>query len=199
MKTLPTPKGLLIVLCLAAFFTLAIAGCQDGLRFAPSEQQKQSAELTHALATKVNAQGAMPASPATVQLVEGTRAATAYIGRPAIPPNPEQFDTLASTANTDAQARPDIFTVADEGMSLIAELALFFGVGVTAVGGKKVIEWIMLAKQKSAALRQIITANELFKDRSSDKVLFKQTQNAVQSTATRKIVAVERIAPPAKS
>jgi len=193
MKSVPTPRSFLIVLCLVAVFALGFAGCTDALRFAPSEPQKQSAELTYLLAAKVNAEGAMPASPATVQLVEGTRAATAYIGRPAIPPDPEQFDTLASTANTDALARPDLFTVADEGLSLAAELAILFGVGGCGFGGKKVIEWLMLAKQKSAALKEIIAANELFKQKSAEQELFKQAQNAVQSVDTKKLVAIEKL------
>jgi len=143
-----------------------LCGCNDSLRFAPTESQKQAAELTHQAAVVDNQVGAVPACPTSRQLVSGTAAALAYIGRPKVPPDPLEFDSALSQAQADSVRRPavdDVFAAADQGLSLAAGLAILFGVGGAGFGGKKVLDWIAIASQKSKALEEIVKGGEAFK------------------------------------
>jgi len=92
-----------LLVAVALFF---VSGCENSLRFAPTEPQKQTAELTHELAVKVNAEGTQPQSPASEKLCEGTRAAVSYMGRAKTPPDPQRFDTITAQANQDAVKGP---------------------------------------------------------------------------------------------
>lgn len=169
-----------------------LCGCNDSLRFAPSESQKQTAELTHQAAVLVNETGAAPKTEPTMRLVRGTQAALAYIGRPKVPPDPLEFDSSVSQAQTDSAKRPtaqDVFAAADQGLSLAAQLAILFGVGGAGFGGKKVVDWLAIARQKNNALQEIITGNEKFLARENQQTIeqFKNAQ-AKQSPATRRLV-----------
>ena len=174
-----------LLLCALCSF---ICGCADILRFAPSEPQKQSAELTHNLACKINAEGAQRASPASQQLVEGTRAELAYIGRPASPPDASKFDTVTAAANTDAVKRPDPWKAADNMLNLAIGVSALLG----GVYGTKAVKFLNEAKQKSQALQEVITGNELFKDKAPPEsvAIFKESQETAQvSPETYGIVA----------
>ena len=180
----------LCVLCM-------LAGCNDSLRFAPTGSQKQTAELTHQAAVFVNANGAAPATEPTMQLVRGTSAALAYIGRPAVPADPLDFDSTVLQAGVDSAKRPavdDVFAAADQGLSLAVQLAILFGVGGAGFGGKKVIDWLAIARQKSKALEEIVGGCETFKSLASAAGkdanavdLFKTAQDN-QSPTTRRLV-----------
>ncbi len=189
---------ILFILC-ACVFMLFCGGCQGALRFAPTEVQKQSAELTHQVAAKVDAEGTAPHSPASQQLVEGTRAATSYIGRASIQPDPQQFDTTVSAANADAVKRPEVFTATEQGLSLAAELAILFGVGGTGFGGKKLLDWLKLARKKNKALEEIVAGNELFQahlksmGKTQEAEAFKEYQRSKQAGSTPLIVATVRV------
>lgn len=192
-----TAVSIILLVCLLC----ALAGC-DSMRFAPTEAQKQSAELTHALAAKINAAGTAPASPASQKLCEGTRASLAYTGRPSAPPDPEQFDTIAAQANTDAESRPtadDVFADVESGLSLAAELAILFGVGGAGVGGKKLLDWVRLARQKNQAFAETVRGNELLKDylkinnKAAELEAFKQFQQQSQLGKTPELVATMRL------
>lgn len=169
-----------VIILLLSSLVLGVFGC-EALRFAPKESQKQTTELTHFLAKKVNAQGTAPASPASRQLVTGTMAALTYTGRPATPPDPEQFDTIAAQANQDAMERPDPWEVADSVLEL--------GIGISAllggVYGTKAVKYLHQARMKSKALEEIIKGNELLKKNGGD---FK-TAHSKQSPTTKAIVA----------
>ena len=171
----------LAILCSFCFF----CGCQDSLRFAPTEPQKQAAELTHDLAVKVKAEGTAPGSPASEKLCEGTRVAVSYIGRPKIPPNPELYDTTVAQAQVDAAQRPDPWDVADSMLEL--------GIGISAllggVYGAKGVRYLKQAREKSKALQEIIQGNELFMDNAdaTAKSNFKQFQKK-QSISTKQLV-----------
>lgn len=157
-----------------------LGGC-EALRFAPKESQKQTAELTHSLARKVNTEGTAPASPASQQLVTGTMAALAYTGRPATPPDPDQFDTIAAQANQDALERPDPWEVADSVIEL--------GIGISAllggVYGTRAVRFLQQARMKSKALQEIVKGNELLKENGGN---FK-TAHRIQSPKTKALVA----------
>ena len=181
---------LLITLCLCAFVAM-FTGC-EAFRFAPKESQKQSAELTHALAKKVNFEGTAPASPASQQLVTGTMAALSYTGRPAAPPDPGQFDTIAAQANQDALERPDPWQVADSALEL--------GIGVCAllggVYGTKAVKYMQQAREKSRALQEIVQGNELFKQQVTQEneaaiVAFKEAHNQTQKSPSTKRIVTE--------
>lgn len=171
-------------------------GCEP-LRFAPTENQKITAELTYNLAQKVNTEGTASESPVTKKLCEGTRAAVLYIGRPKEPPAIEQFDTVAVSAQTDAIRRPeanDIFDTVEGGLSLAAQLAILFGMGGFGFGGKKLLDWLSLARKSSNALKEIVKGNELLKNQliggKDDAVIqaFKDSQKITQSSDTRVLV-----------
>lgn len=173
-----------------------LCGCTDSLRFAPTEPQKQTAELTHQAAIAINQTGTAPQTEATRQLVRGTQAALAYIGRPKVPPDPVEFSAYTTQAQADSVKRPaidDVFAAAEHGLSLAAQLAILFGVGGAGFGGKKVLDWIVLASQKSKALEEIIKGGEVFKAKASaigdSKAvdLFKMAQ-AGQSPQTKVLV-----------
>lgn len=196
------PKKMSFVLAAFAIFLLPIfiAGCQDSLRFAPSESQKQSAELTHTLAAKINAEGTEPGSPASQRLKEGTQAAVVYMGRPARPPSAEDFDTVAEQANQDAAERPDAWSVADN----VFELAIGVSALLGGVYGTRAVRCLKQAREKSQALKEIIEGNELFKGKvqsaagtakSAEEVLtdFKESQNTSQNVSTRRIIAETKI------
>lgn len=162
-----------------------LCSCSEPLRFAPSEPQKQIAELTHALAARINAEGTAPATPASQKLCEGTRAAAVYMGRPKTPPDPAQFDTVAARANTDALQRPDPWSVADNLLEL--------GIGISAlIGGAyglKGVQFLRQAREKSQALQEIVRNNELFKQQqSSRKADFDHIQQA-QSAETKVLIS----------
>lgn len=183
------------------FFTAILifaSGC-DSLRFAPTQSQKQIALKTHLNAVAVDSSGADPATPATKQLIDGTASSLAYTGMPANPDIADYQQTL-SQANADAARRPvidDVFEQVDTGLGLAAELAILFGAGGVGLGGKKLIDWITSARQKSKSLREIIDANELFKQKlnagakfTAEEViaLFKSSQKQKQSGKTPVIV-----------
>lgn len=176
---------ILLTLCLCVFVAFFFSGCQNSLRFAPTEPQKQAAELTHDLAVKVKAEGTAPGSPASEKLCEGTRAAVSYMGRPKTPPNPELYDTTVAQAQADAAQRPDPWDVADNMLEL--------GIGISAllggVYGAKGVRYLKQAREKSQALQEIIQGNELFMDNTdaTAKSNFKQFQKK-QSPATKRLV-----------
>jgi hypothetical protein len=121
----------LVSIALLVGLLVLLIGCEDGLRFAPSESLKQVAELTHDLAAKINAEGTSPGSPASERVMTGARASLLYMGRPKAPAEIEQFDTVTAQAITDAAKRPDPWQVADSALELgIGIAALFAGAAV---------------------------------------------------------------------
>ena len=173
------------------FLACILTGCSQPLRFAPSQSQKKVALDTYLTARDVDRAGAEPASPATGRLVEGARTALDYIGPPALPDIDDYAATLGR-ARTDAAKRPtagDVFAAADEGLSLASTIAIALGFGGAGVGGKKVIDWIRLAREKNKALREIVQGNEVLKAviRDADRTKFKSCHNN-QSPATKRIV-----------
>lgn len=190
-------KPLLIILLIAAL--LVIAGCQAGnpLRLAPSESQKQVALQASITARDVERQGTDPHSPAASQLAKATQVALSYTG---LPRNPliEDYDTTVAQAQQDASQRPtpgQVFEQIEGGLSLTAELAILFGFGGAGFGGKKVLDWLKLAREKNKALQEIVTGNELLKQNLTvlkipDAVkAFKDAQTTAQkSPATKRLV-----------
>jgi len=187
MKKASTCLWLVVWLCVCFALLVSSAGCNAvGVRFAPTEPQKQTAELTHDLAKIIATEGTDPGSEAAVKLVQGTRAGLAYAGRPATPANADQFETIAAQAHEDAIERPDPWKVADSLLEL--------GIGVAGVAGGayglKFAKYLQLARAKAKALEEVVKGNELLKKSmttNGEKELFKKVHGQ-QSAETRALV-----------
>jgi hypothetical protein len=181
------------LICFCVFLT----GCET-LRFAPSESQKQNAWLHNrtAAATSLTAQqeGTSQNLQALAQLGEKqSRAFVSYFGLPAELPQAQTTDgilsqannELAETAISESQLRPDGWKLADAMLEL--------GIGVSSVlggvYGAKAASLIGKAREKSRALQEIITGNELFKKQNASSVEAFKAAQSDQSPSTRKIVA----------
>lgn len=177
----------LIVTILAFVVLVLVGGCEEALRFAPSESIKQTAELTNQMARKINSEGTDAQSPASRQLIKGTQVALSYIGRPKEVPEPEQFDIITAQAQQDAEKRPDAWQMADSAIEL--------GIGVCAllggIYGTRAVKFLKDARTKSKALQEIVAGNELFKKTSESGMAstFTNSHNSAQSKETKKIVA----------
>ncbi|HIJ66799.1 MAG TPA: hypothetical protein HPP51_00750 [Planctomycetes bacterium] len=188
---------------LIPIFMLFAAGCGNPLRLAPTEAQKQIAWQTNQLARHVEAVGTEPESPTAKKLATGTEAGLNYTGLPQ-DLSATNFEALIETAKQDAYKRPTAEQALDEAdswLGLAGELAVLLGVGGAGIGGKKLADWIALARRKSKAIGEIIDGNEKFKKalKSLDKdgavkKAFGEAQNKSQkSVSTEKLVAQERV------
>jgi len=176
---------------------LLAMGCGQ-LRFAPGETQKQNAYLHHytvqagaARAHQENVSDTLQSL--TTHAARQSDAIMAYYGLPNELPAVSDIEDLLSKDNEEltAQARseaiqrPDIWQVTDGFLELGIALAGLLG----GVYGNKAVAALNLARQKSVALKEIITNNELFKQNNPQSAAaFKQAQQ-LQSDATRSLVA----------
>jgi len=174
-----------------------LTGC-DTLRFAPSEQQKQNAWLHNRTAIVAAETAKTEQASEQLQALTGlselqSRAIVSYCGLPKEFPKAETAEDilaqsnwqLAQSALAESAQRPDTWQVADSAIELaIAVCALLGGVyGTRAVG------FLKDARGKSAALKEIIAGNELFKKQNPAQApVFKEAHQA-QSPETRQIVA----------
>lgn len=167
---------------------LICGGCQDavGLRFSPTEVQKQSAELTNQLARKINNEGTEPQSPASKKLVDGTTASLAYTGRPNVAPDPDNFDTITTQAETDAVGRPDVAGTMDSIFQLGIGLATLLG----GAGGIKLAQGLRTMHAKAKGFTEVVTQNDFYKQIATPEEWekFKRAQ-AAQTPTTRQLVA----------
>ena len=169
---------------------LLMAGCQDGLRFAPSEPIKENAELTFQLAQQVDSEGTEPDSPAANQLVAGTQASLSYIGRPLQAPDFTDFETINQEAQIDAQERPDVGETVDSALELGIGICALFG----GVAGLKGVQFLGAARSKAKAFNELVKNNETFKKQASaEEWEAYKTAQAKQSKKTRKLVAEAKV------
>lgn len=175
---------------------MAVGGC-DTLRLAPSEVQKQNTYLHHKTVQNAALQAQAEESSATLQeltrqTTEQSEAIVAYYGLPEeLPPTNSIAEILSSdnqaltqTVQMEAVRRPDPWDVTDN--------LLEMGIGITGifggVCGARMLRYLQTARQKSAALREIVRGNELFKqNHPKAKTAFKQAQQ-LQSPATKQMV-----------
>jgi len=174
-----------------------VAGC-DSLRFAPNETQKQNAWLHNRTAAfsadTARTENTSEKLQALTRLGEiQSRAFTSYYGLPNQFPDADTTEDvltesnwqLADSAIQSGADRPDGWQVADSALEL--------GIGIFAllggVYGTQTVRFLKQAKAKSKALQEIITGNELFKQKNESSTdAFKQAQGN-QSTETRQLVA----------
>lgn len=180
---------------------LVCVGC-EGLRFAPSEQQKQNAWL-HNRTTLVAAETAKDENTseklkALTELSElQSRSFISYNGLPKELPQAETAEDilaqsnwqLAKTALIESSQRPDTWQVADSALELAIGICALLG----GIGGTKAVKFLNDAKAKSQALKEIIEGNELFKQQNESSVdAFKQAQQ-LQSPETKALVAEMKV------
>lgn len=194
MRQLPvSSKQLVMILMLA--MSVCCCGC-NGFRAAATEAQKENAWL-HGQVCAMAAETAVDEN-VSAQLCGLTNLAyqqsAAFVtdyGLPQSPSTAGDVETLlaegaavAQTAQIDAAQKPDMWTLADSAMELGVALAGLVG----GVYGVRVAGFLKTAREKSAALKEIVVGNELFKQlypEQSDR--FKEAQQK-QSPATKKIV-----------
>jgi len=175
---------------------LAMAGC-NGLRLAPSEQQKQNAWLhnrtTAVAAETARTEQASAQLQALTQLSElQSRSFTAYCGLPEEYPKAETSEQIlaesswqtANTALAQSADRPDPWEVADSVLEIGIGIAALFG----GVLGTRALKFLQTARTQGTALREIIQGNELFKQQNADQVWAFKAAQQNQSAETRQLV-----------
>jgi len=175
---------------------LVVGGC--GLRFAPTEAQKQNAYL-HAKTAQMAAvlaiqdgggetlRGLTTASAAQAEV------GMAYAGLPKELPATEtiedvlspESETITNQAHKDAVARPDPWDVTDN----LLEFGIALAGVVGGVYGVKVTAGLKTAKAKSEALRQVVTNSDLFMTQNPEQASAFKTSQASQTAETQQVVA----------
>jgi len=182
---------------LTVLVMLAVSGC-DGLRFAPSEAEKQNVYLHKRTVECAARQAERENSSADLQQLtqaaaNQSEAIVAHYGLPAVLPKTDSIEALVGAENeqvtaaarADAVERPDPWEVAD-GM---LELGIAVAGVVGGVYGSRAAAGLKLAQEKSRALREVIAGNELFKRQNPEAAgSFKEAQGG-QSPSTRTLVA----------
>lgn len=190
----PTRRAL--ASALLALASLSLAGC-NGLRFAPSETQKQNAWL-HNRTAAVAAETALAEQTsqelrALTKLSElQSRSFTSYCGLPKEYPQAENAEQIlgesnwqaATTALAQSAERPDPWQVADSALDVGIGICALFG----GVLGTRAVRFLQEARAKSQALKEIIQGNELFKTQNADQVAAFKAAQQNQSPETRQFV-----------
>ncbi len=197
-------KKLAVVVTVGMLFC---TGC-DGIRFSPSEEQKQNAWV-HNRTAEIASQTAQ-SEQASEKLQELTKlsetqseAFVAYCGLPEELPKAntaqdvlsESNKQLAATAIIQSKQRPDApaiwrglasggWDIADSTLELGIAIAGLFG----GAGAIRFASFLQQAKAKSNALKEIVLANEIFKKTNPDSAEAFKDAHKNQSPLTRQIV-----------
>jgi hypothetical protein len=197
MKMRKTKMVLAMVLAFCGSTLLTTSGC-EGLRFGPSEAQKQNAWVHNRTAvfasqTAQNEQTSEKLQELTKLSEAQSEAFVEYYGLPEELPKANTADDvlsesnrqLASTALIQSKQRPNAWDIADSTMELgIAIAGLFGGAGMV-----RLAKFLQDAKAKSNALKEIVLANEIFKKINPDAAeAFKDAQRN-QSQLTKQLVS----------
>jgi hypothetical protein len=177
-------------------------GC-EGLRFGPSEKQKQNAWVHNRTAaiisqTAQNEQASEKLQALTDLSQTQSQAFVAYCGLPQELPKAntaedilsESNKQLAETAITQSKQRPDAWDVADSTLELGIAIAGLFG----GAGAVRFAKFLYEAKAKSNALKEIVLGNEIFKKTNPDSAEAFKDAHAKQSPLTRQIVTEAKCA-----
>ncbi len=189
-------KSIIYSILITSILFVAV-GC-EAVRFAPGQLQKQNTYLHHkttlaARQTARNESSSVVLQALTAQAAQQSDAILAYYGLPKELPSINSIDELLSennksitaAAHAEAVQRPDLWQLADSVFELGVGLAGLLG----GVFGTRVLVALKTARQKSAALSEIVAGNELFKKQNSHATAgFKQAHQN-QSKATKTIVA----------
>ncbi len=196
MKKMAVVVTVGMLFCVGGSTLLTTSGC-EGIRFAPSEAQKQNAWVhnrTAAIASQTaqSEQSSDKLQELTKLSETQSRAFVAYCGLPEELPKAdtandvlsESNKQLAATAIKESGQRPNGWDIADSTLELGIALAGLFG-GVYAT---RITKFLQDAKAKSNAIKEIVLANEIFKKTNPDSAeAFKDAQRN-QSPLTKQIV-----------
>jgi len=191
-------KGRSCILMVVWIIVITTASGCDNLRFAPKEIQKQNAYLHNrtiqAAVVKSQKEESSPTLRKLISQAEKqSEVVLAYYGMPREIPDCQKVEDILNEENTsltnhayiEASQRPDPWDLADHLLEMSIALSGIAG----GVFGGKLMRSLKLARQKSQALREIITGNERFKQQNPvSTTSFKQAHQG-QSEATRTIVA----------
>ncbi|MHC4519903.1 MAG: hypothetical protein ACYTAS_15045 [Planctomycetota bacterium] len=197
MNTNVRRVGSLSIIVVIATVMSLIAGC-NGLRFAPSEQQKQNAWLhnrtTSMAAETARVEQTSPELQALTTLSEKqSRAFTSYCGLPKEYPQAETTAEvlsqsnwrLADTALAQSVERPDPWQVADSVLEIAIGVSALFG----GIYGTRAVRFLRDARSKSHALKEIVEGNERFKKQNETQTQAFKAAHGSQSPHTRQLVA----------
>jgi hypothetical protein len=183
-------KMLVIVLALSALF---LAGCADGMRFAPSEQQKQSALLGYQANTDIYANGTTAKSVTATTALQSSQAATAYMGMPTVLPTADMAPAVNQTANAQALQRPTIDETIDYWTALIGGIGGILLVGTPA--GLKLAEYLkkiqelrdskLLVDTKYAAIKSGVNQTLAESAPEQSKVLYSNIGDAQKAAGIK--------------
>jgi len=175
---------------------LFVCGC-GGFRFAATEAQKQNAWLHQRMAQLTAEQAAAETSSKTLQDLAALSAlqSQAFIADCGLPErvpsaaSAEQIlssaEAIARQAQTDGARRIDPWSAADG----LIELGIGLAGLVGGIYGLKAADFFQQAREKSKALREIITGNELFKQMHAKSAPAFKEAHENQSPSTRRLVA----------
>jgi hypothetical protein len=182
-------------MAVTAAILFVTGGC--GLRFAPSESQKQNAWVHNRTAafasqTAQNEQASEELQELTKLSETQSEAFVAYCGLPEELPKAntaedvlsESNKQLATTAIIQSKQRPNGWDVADSAFELGIAVAGLFG----GAGAVRFAKFLQEAKAKSNALKEIVLGNEIFKKTNPDSADAFKDAHANQSPLTKQIV-----------
>lgn len=209
MKFRVASCGLLVaILLILPLLLLSVAGC-GGLRFAPTENIKDTAYLQAETAKQAAAYAKAQAATDPVlndllaSLEQESNVFLSYTGFPDTLPATKSLSELLGQANqaavtqaaAEAPQRPGpeaAWAWADAGLDLTDGVLSVLGLGGIALAVRRL-------RAKGAALREVVTGNELYKqwlaqtNQADSIAAFKAYQYQQQSTATEALVSAERI------
>jgi len=147
-------------LVLIAFIVALIlfSGCSDPIRFGPTEAQKQTAQMGVDATGYIEQNGTPPGSDISKIARDSAKTTQIYFGLPKEPlADPA---VMIPQAKADAVKRPDPWDTADMLLNTGIGIAGLFG-GVWSI---KAAKFITAAQAKSKALREIVKAQQKFRD-----------------------------------
>ena len=187
----------MLVIALTLYLGL-FSGCET-LRKSPTESQKQTARLGLNATEQIRLAGTEPQSPESMIAHESAKATQTYFGPPAEPL--AEPDKVIPKAQVQAAERSNPRDAADSIMGIGTAIALVFGGGT----GVKIASAISAARKKSKALRQIIQAEEDFRNelktstaiaededeavKAAETLESLKDKNQIQSASTQQIVS----------
>jgi len=185
------------VVVVSVFAGVLVCGC-EGLRFAPTEVEKQNAWVHNRTAALAADRAAAESASQQLRRLTGlselqSRAFVAEAGLPAELPAAGSAEDVLSGANvaladralSDAGARPDGWQAANAAIDLaIGVFALLGG-----AYGTRAVRFLREAKAKSNALKEVVLGNELFKKTNAGSAQPFKDAHRNQSPVTRRLVA----------
>lgn len=185
-----------IVFVIVIVIAFSMAGCEP-FRFAPTQDQKLNAWLHYRTAAVISDLAADEQSSDALCRLTNLNAAQSNVfladyGLPDELPQLNSAADILSQQNWDAawqvlenaENKPTGWDIADGAIELGIAIAGLFG----GVYGLRFAGFLTQAKQKSQALKEIVTGNELFKKQHAGLSEAFKSAHQLQSTDTKQIV-----------